>query len=163
MGRALRTRLDVLRPSLESKVCLKQTKQKQSHDLHCRTRGFKAGDTVWIRDFRGTDKWKSGVIVEESGPVSYMIEVQDGSVHKRHVDHIRHREANSSLSTRSSSSDVSEESPLVTFPLDHTADLEQSSDVPSAQNTTDSNSVTPPQAVRRNPPRDRRPPKRFQT
>ena len=81
MGRALRTRLDMLQPNLESKVCLEQTKQKQSHDQHSKLRNFKPGDTVWIRDFHGIDKWRSGVVIECLGPVSYMVEVQDGSVH----------------------------------------------------------------------------------
>ena len=111
--------------------------------------------------FRGRDKWRSGVVVEEIGPVSYMIEAQDGSVHKRHVDHIHHREENSRVPTRLTNSHVSDESPLVTFPVDHTADSEQLPDSDSTQSSTDS--VTPPQTVRRNPPRDRRPPKRFQT
>ena len=56
---------------------------------------------VTLRDFRGTDKWRSGVVFEEIGPVSYMIEAQDSSVHKHHVDHIHHREENPSVPTRS--------------------------------------------------------------
>jgi len=51
-------------------------------------------------DFCGIDKWRSGVVVEEVGPVSYMIEAQDRSVHKRRVDHIHHRGENSSVPTR---------------------------------------------------------------
>ena len=40
------------------------------------------------------------MVVEEVGPVSYMIEAQDRSVHKRRVDHIHHRGENSSVPTR---------------------------------------------------------------
>ena len=164
MGRALRTRLDVLRPNLESKVCLEQTKQKQSHDQHSKLRNFKPGDTVWIRDFRGTDKWRSGVVIECLGPVSYMVEVQDGSVHKSHVDHIHDRVDNSSVPTSLSTSQSSEESPLVTFPVEHSDSSQQSPPTASTQNSTSSSSVVTPSntAVRRNPARDRKPPKRFQ-
>ena len=71
-----------------------------------------------------SDKWRSGVVVEEIGLTLYMIEVQDGSVHKCHVDHIYHREESSSVATRSTNSHVSDKFPLVTFPNDHTADSE---------------------------------------
>ena len=163
MGRALRTRLDVLRPNLESKVCLEQTKQKQSHDQHSKLRNFKPDDTVWIRDFHGTDKWRSGIVIECLGPVSYMVEVQDGSVHKRHVDHIHDRVDNSSVPTSLSTTQSSEESPLVTFPVEHSDSSQQSPPTASTQNSTSSSVVTRSNtAVRRNPARDRKPPKRFQ-
>ena len=42
-----------------------------------------------IRDFHSSTKWISGKILERSGPVSYKIKLQDGSIIRRHVDHIR--------------------------------------------------------------------------
>jgi len=175
MGRALRTRLDLLRPNLEMKVCSEQAKQKQRHDERSKVRNFKPGDTVWIRDFRGTTKWISGVIVQNVGPVSYMIQLQDGTVHKRHLDHIHQRVDNPSAPTSSSNaSQATEESPLVTYPVEllptdsESSQSEQSQSTISAQNNTDlstaaSSSETRTTAPRRNPPRNRKPPRRFQT
>lgn len=37
---------------------------------------------VWLQDFRGSNKWISGVIVESVDPVSYKIQLQDGQVCK---------------------------------------------------------------------------------
>ena len=175
MGRALRTRLDLLRPNLEMKVCSEQAKQKQRHDERSKVRNFKPGDTVWIRDFRGTTKWISGVIVQNVGPVSYMIQLQDGTVHKRHLDHIHQKVDNPSAPTSSSNaSQATEESPLVTYPVEllptdsESSQSEQSQSTISAQNNTDlstaaSSSETRTTAPRRNPPRNRKPPRRFQT
>jgi len=56
MGCALRTRLDLLQPNLEMKVCSEQAKQKQRHDEHSKACNFKPGDTVWTRDFHGSTK-----------------------------------------------------------------------------------------------------------
>jgi len=46
MGRALRTRLDLLWPNLEMKVCSKQAKQKQRHDEHIKVCNFKPGNRM---------------------------------------------------------------------------------------------------------------------
>jgi len=94
------------------------------------------------------------VIVESVGPVSYMVKVQDGSVHKCHIDHIHHRVDNPSVSNTSTAghNQISEESSLVTFPI------EQAPPTASAQNRTDSSSSVTP-TIRRNPPRDKHPPK----
>ena len=89
MGRSLRTRLDMLRPNLDSAVCEAQAKQKQYHDEHSRPRDFLPGDNVWARDFRDkATKWISGVVLQSVGPLSYMIQLDDGTLWKWHVDHI---------------------------------------------------------------------------
>ena len=72
----------MLRPQLEKKVCSEQTKWKHKHDEHSKDHSFKKGDTVWMQDFHGSNKWISGVIVESVGPVSYKIQLQDDQVCK---------------------------------------------------------------------------------
>ena len=91
MGRALRTRFDMLRPSAEKRVCDAQAKQKQQQDEHGKHRSFSPGQTVWARNFHGSTKWVPGVVVQSIGPLTYMIQLDDHSLWKRHVDHIRNR------------------------------------------------------------------------
>jgi len=88
MGRALRTCFDMLGPSVEKRVCDSQAKQKQRYDKHCKEHCFNPGQTVWTRDFRGSTKWVPGVVVQSVGPLTYMIQLDDKSLWKRHVDHI---------------------------------------------------------------------------
>ena len=68
---ALQTRLDLLRPSLRSRVVSKQADQKQLHDTHSKFQLFEVGQSVSVRNLQGGPKWFPGVIVEQTGPVSY--------------------------------------------------------------------------------------------
>ena len=139
-------------------VCAAQAKQKQHHDEQSKSRDFLPGGNVWIRDFR--NKWISGVVLQSQGPLSYMIQLDDGTLVRRHVDHIRQRVVNPDSNTPTSSStsnatdNTTNTSPFITYPLLSSvgqSDNEQTASVISPQ-------VTVP---RWNPPRDRRPPKRF--
>ena len=80
------------------------------------------------------------------------------------VDYIHDRVDNSSVPISLSTSQSSEESPLVTFPVEHYDSSQQSPPTASSQNSTSSSSVVTPSntAIRRNPARDRKPPKCFQ-
>ena len=91
--RALRTRLDLLRPSVQDKVHLKQEQMKKRHDVHSKLNDFVCGDPVYVYNFIGTPKWLPGVIEEKSGPVSYSVQLEDGRTWHRHADHIRQRYA----------------------------------------------------------------------
>ena len=93
MGRRLRTQLDSVHPDTASKVSEKQQKQKDYHDKHCASRSFESGDLVYIST-RSKD-WIDGVIVDKTGPVSYTLELPDGRIIKRHVDHLRKKLDNS--------------------------------------------------------------------
>ena len=73
LKRSLRTRLDLLRPSLERKVTAKQAEQKQYHDVHSKAREFEAGQTVLVRNLLGEPKWVNGTVIEQTGPVSYKV------------------------------------------------------------------------------------------
>ena len=78
----------MLRPNLDSAVCEAPAKQKQYHDEHSRPHDFLPGNNVWARDFRdNATKWISGVVLQSVGPLSYMIQLDDGTLWKRHVDH----------------------------------------------------------------------------
>ena len=97
-----------------------------------------------IRDFLSKRKWMPGTVKSQRGPVSYEIELDDGRIMRRHVDHIQ-------LRLRSPST----EPPGVAQPPDSTQDFEY---LPSSTESTDSEAVQP---TRRYPPRDRHPPNRL--
>ena len=50
---------------------------------------------VFVYNFLGTPKWLPGVIEQTLGPVSFRVLLQDGRTWRRHMDHIRHRDAKS--------------------------------------------------------------------
>ena len=89
MGSILRSRLDLLLPSVQTRVVTKQLQHKANHDLHAKTRSFHSGDTVYTRNYSGGSKWIPGVITEITGPVSYKATLADGRILKRHLDQIR--------------------------------------------------------------------------
>ena len=120
MGRALQTRFDMLRPSTEKRVCDAQAKQKLRHDEHGNDCSFTSGQTVWVRDFCGSTKWVPGVIVQSVSLLTYMIQLDDKSLWKRHVDHIQHKvttEVPSNLAQIDSSQSMTQSFPL--FHLHH--------------------------------------------
>ena len=89
MNRDLRTRFSLLRPDHERFVVDKQATQKTMHDQRARSRAWIAGDRVMVRNLRPGPDWVSGTVVEVLGPVTYIIEVEDGSRWKRHADQLK--------------------------------------------------------------------------
>ena len=67
-----------------------QSRQKQYHDYHARERTFVVDDNVLVKNFTSNcPKWLSRGVVAVKGSVSYKIELMDGNVVRRHLDHIR--------------------------------------------------------------------------
>ena len=81
-GRQIRTRLDLLHPS-QKEACLKARKEEKLRQLS-------PGEAVWMRNYRGTDKWIPGVVMSKSGPLSYRICAND-QIHRRHIDQLKKR------------------------------------------------------------------------
>ena len=95
MGRLLRCRWDSLFPNPAEKVESQQSKQAQQHDSTKPLRTFQVGDRVYVKDFSTTPvSWIPGKVVKITGPLSYHVELISGRVVRRHVDAVRHREAN---------------------------------------------------------------------
>ena len=90
MGRALRTRLDFIRPNLDSQLLKQQAEQKQYHNNHSRVCMFAIGDKVIAKNFQAGPKWVQGTIVDCLSSVSYQVKVFDGMLWRRHVDHLQH-------------------------------------------------------------------------
>ena len=85
-GRQPRTRLALLRPNIASHV---EDKQSQQHDKKARARNFSIGDSVLIRNFSSGQKWMIGMVIQIAGLVSYMVRLNDHTIHRRHQDQLR--------------------------------------------------------------------------
>jgi len=86
LGRELRTRLSLVKPSVHNRV---QNKQSTMVEKGSRYREFFPGDQVTVKDMRNDSTWWPGTIAERSAPKTYIIVLTDGRVWRRHVDHIR--------------------------------------------------------------------------
>ena len=157
-GRQLHSRLDLLRPSLESRVEHNQQRQKEGHDQHARERQFSVSDCVYVCNFGQGELWLPGIISEVTGPVSYTIELTDGRTVRRHQDHVRMRH------------DMSPEPQLVPQQvvepvaenLSSTSEAQEELDSDQEQCVPQSREcVMLPQPERHYPLRERHPPERF--
>ena len=149
LGRELRTRLDLLKPSIARQVEEKQASQKEKHDRHAREREFHVGQQVMVRNLRPGPAWVPGTIVKRLGPVSFLVEVS-GLIWKRHVDHLRmytdNPESVGTTENTSAEMDLSISTP---------------STEPATTNTPNPAVVASDSNERRYPQRERRPPERF--
>ena len=89
-GRRLRTALDIIKPSLSNNM------EKNRNDMICRPlnirmREFSNGQEVFIRNFGVGSRWISGMTLNSSGPMTWLIKLEDGKTVIRHADHIRRR------------------------------------------------------------------------
>ena len=46
-------------------------------------------DKVFVDNHQGTPTWLEGIVTEITGPLSYKIKLNDGSIIRHHIDHIR--------------------------------------------------------------------------
>lgn len=91
MKRRLHTQLNQLVPSIANRVRNKQSQHKAAHDYHAKEREILEGQAVYARDIRNKKAWISGTVVEKTGPVSARIQLDDGTVIRRHQDHVKSR------------------------------------------------------------------------
>ena len=149
MGRKLNSRLNLLKPSLDQRVQHRQECQKEGHDKRAKVRSFEVGDSVYVKNHGRGDRWLSGTVVEQRGPLSYRIGLPDRRVVRCHQDHVRPRTGSSGQST---SSDDSEDVLLEVPTSTPAVSQEDSSNPDTANPDTDSE---PPELQSRYPPRIR--------
>ena len=115
-GRQLRTRLDLIRPSVSDNVTQKQQKMMDKSSNKCRS--FQVGDKVRTRTFsvKGTG-WIEGEITEVLGNRHYTVKAGSQSL-KRHIDQII---------SRMSYSDATPDHADIVIPVVHTANPVNSS------------------------------------
>lgn len=93
LGRKLRTRLDLIKPSTDIKV--RHNQFTQTINKRGRERNFVPGDKVYVKNFRPGARWLPARVIEKVGRLSYRLQVSTshGSfVWKRHQDHLRKRD-----------------------------------------------------------------------
>ena len=78
LNRELRTCLSLLQPNRDSTVLDKQATQKSSHDRRAHDREFVVGEAVFARNLRAGPEWFLSTVVEVLGPVTYIIETDEG-------------------------------------------------------------------------------------
>ena len=105
LGRRPRSRLDLLHPDLAQKVRQRQEKQKVNHDNSFPLRTYQVNDCVYAENFGGKPKWLPGRVTRIYGPRSYEIQLQDGTLTRRHVDSIRSRSGADNEEAESSNND----------------------------------------------------------
>ena len=49
---------------------------------------FDVNDKVFMNNLQGTLTWLEGIVTEMTGPLSYKIKLNDGSIICHHIDHI---------------------------------------------------------------------------
>ena len=89
MGRHIRTHLDLMHPDLTTEVHAKQQRQVTDRNKGTKDRTVAVGETVFVQDL---PSWTPGVVKEKRGPQSYLIELSNGCMVRRHIDHLRHCE-----------------------------------------------------------------------
>ncbi|XP_035806354.2 uncharacterized protein K02A2.6-like [Amphiprion ocellaris] len=135
MGRKPKSHLDLLRPDVGARVARSQDEQKARRDRHARERLFKPGDSVYVKNFGSGSPWLPGVIHRCSGPVSVIVDLQDGRLIRRHLDHVRVRTGGEGKGPQSVSHEDSVDSSMdcVVVPVDpeHTDELSVQTGSPS--------------------------------
>eukprot|EP00731_Ephydatia_muelleri_P013854 Em0007g1164a len=89
MGRELRCRLHLLKPDLRGTVSKAMTRQVMTRAAAIE-RSFGEGERVMVHDYRtGHTRWQPATITQKLGVKSYLVDVGNGGVWKRHADQIR--------------------------------------------------------------------------
>ncbi|XP_045779574.1 uncharacterized protein K02A2.6-like [Maniola jurtina] len=87
LGRRLRGRLDALRPDVS--LVVRSAQERQINQKGGMPRQVGIGDTVMARDYSSKgNKWTEGVVVSQTGPVSYKVDMGKGVEWRRHRDQV---------------------------------------------------------------------------
>ena len=111
---------------------------------------MKEGDLVMVRDFHTKKTWLAGTLRQSQGPLSFNVELEDGRILRRHVDHIRLRQETSSTDSKEREVDLD----------DFEAPIPENAENPMEENTPSEQPQEPP-ALRRSD-RIRQPPIRYE-
>ena len=91
LGRTPKIRLDLVKPSLVRDVEISKAQMKFKFDSSARDKQFAAGDTVYVKNFRRGKSWLPGTVVSGDGSVILQVRLEDGTVVRRHKDHVKPR------------------------------------------------------------------------
>ena len=134
LGRSIRTRLDLLKPDLQEHVEAKQAQQKEQHDTHARCQVFGVNQNVMVKNRHAGPSWIPGKIMQQVGPVTYLVDVNADNLWKCHVDQLKnyYPNLNSSEQTSAQNSETDfEEIGDATAPTTPVSDATQPPSPPS--------------------------------
>ncbi|KAM7312980.1 uncharacterized protein ISCGN_002903 [Ixodes scapularis] len=165
MGRRLRSRLDVIKPTVEGKVIHKQfiqSKQRRtSREEIC------PGDNVLVRNYRSSPRWLRGTVLKKNGPVSYQVQVttpRGKFIWRRHLDQLLSQTRPTATPVPSDTDDA--EGFLVFSPGEPSVPATVQEHGPQQPHTIPQRDPVPPTgrstSEGRYPSRERRPPDRYQ-
>lgn len=160
MGRHLRTKWDLLRPDIRRNVRLSQRRQQRNHDCRVPLRQFYPGQFVVAKNMGTGASWIPGVIAQQLGPLTYLVDLRDGRLWKRHVDHLKDCPGAESVpvpDSENNSSTEFDESPQTPETVENSAP--ETASTPGSQ--VSGQTAPPSSPPRRYPTRDRRPPIRY--
>ena len=166
LGKRLRTRLDLLKPDLTVRVEDKQWQQKSTHNVSAKARKFSMGDKVYVRNFGQGTRWLHGVIEKITGPVSFIVRMEDGNERRCHQDQLRRRvgsEPETNLNPQEdvvfpSSTQTGDNTEAVDVPVEATADTAEEVQLPQTAPPEVHSSPDTSQTEKR----VRRPPDRYE-
>ncbi|XP_016303649.1 uncharacterized protein K02A2.6-like [Sinocyclocheilus anshuiensis] len=167
LGRQLRTRLDALKPSVTAAVRLSQTSQVLWRAGRSKQRQFGVGDVVLACDYRGRERWTSGMVMAQSGPVSYTVDVGASEEWRCHADQllsIPNQTAETQLTELPDNKNVSvpvQTSVNATSSAPPTKEQDVNGDTLTESQTKHGKLDIPPAQVRRYPARVIKPPNRL--
>ena len=111
-GRRLRNKLDIMKPDLRKYV---QGKQYSSEKTERLERNFSEGEKVIVRDYRqNSNTWQPAQIMQQTGPVSYRVRVDNNNEWRRHADQIRHSSADTQTDNQQGTEEIN--TPLIEQP-----------------------------------------------
>ena len=114
--RPLRSRLDLVYSDVSTRVLKHQMQQEDSRKYPARS--FSANAEVLCRDFSTRKiRWILAVVQSKTDPVSYKVQLPDGSIVRRHIDQLLPRVSKSHLDFFDNIPLVPSETPHVTVPL----------------------------------------------
>lgn len=144
MNRKLRTKLDFVKPEVRERVENRQKKFKHYHGSHAKGRTFREGDAVIVKCFP-SGQWKCGEITHKTGPVSYRVELPDGGIARRHVDHIKQRHFKPSMELDNPDGSEYTHTPVTVeeIPTSKASDCESVTDATLPLSTTSTSSSAP--------------------
>lgn len=85
MGRKLSQILDKIHPYND-----RSNVQREADARNLRL--MEEGESVFVRNYARGNKWLPGMVVEVTGPVSYVVQLEGGHTVRRHIDQMRRRE-----------------------------------------------------------------------
>ena len=132
LERRPRTSLDLLKPNIAEKVERKQEYQKARHNQKAKSQIFHVGNQVFVKNFGAGSKWLPGQIVKMSGPVSFLVERENGRCRRCHQYHIRHRVVEDD---GQNISQIMSDDGFIVGPSNHSIRQKTTSESPSPQKT----------------------------